>query len=233
MKKRIRSKSINEEYWKEPCRDCGGAKEYGYRMSCRCSACTELLRKSKRTYEKKSSHGTGRKPTCSTCGQLKEPGRENESKCKSCKEMARKVRGEKKRADLGLRPWGSGRKETCCKCGKQKERIENGYCFACKNLLIREARLKQKSSPEFKDKERARATAKYKDSFSHKVKKLARLETFRAIKKGFLLKKPCEVCQSEKVDAHHDNYLEPLEVRWLCRLHHMEHHKNEKEKQNV
>ncbi|MFC3331681.1 hypothetical protein ACFOEM_04310 [Paenalcaligenes hominis] len=34
----------------------------------------------------------------------------------------------------------------------------------------------------------------------------------------------CEVCGKSKVDAHHDDYSKPLEVRWLCREHHMQHH---------
>lgn len=43
-----------------------------------------------------------------------------------------------------------------------------------------------------------------------------------AIRDGKLLKGVCEVCGSEKVDAHHDDYSKPLEVRWLCRKHHAE-----------
>lgn len=35
---------------------------------------------------------------------------------------------------------------------------------------------------------------------------------------------PCEVCGAEKTDGHHDDYSKPLDVRWLCRLHHMEIH---------
>jgi hypothetical protein len=45
-----------------------------------------------------------------------------------------------------------------------------------------------------------------------------------------LTPKPCEVCGSRPTEAHHDDYSKPLEVRWLCVLHHKaEHRKEEKE----
>lgn len=39
-----------------------------------------------------------------------------------------------------------------------------------------------------------------------------------------LIPQPCEVCGSEIVDAHHDDYSKPLDVRWLCPLHHRRLH---------
>lgn len=41
-----------------------------------------------------------------------------------------------------------------------------------------------------------------------------------AIKKGILVKDVCEVCGNLVVHAHHNDYSKPLEVRWLCALHH-------------
>ena len=46
----------------------------------------------------------------------------------------------------------------------------------------------------------------------------------RAIRLGRLVRKPCEVCGAAKVEAHHDDYLKPLDVRWLCFKHHREAH---------
>lgn len=46
-----------------------------------------------------------------------------------------------------------------------------------------------------------------------------------AIWQGRLTRQPCEVCGATKrVDAHHDDYTKPLEVRWLCKSHHKQHH---------
>ncbi len=47
----------------------------------------------------------------------------------------------------------------------------------------------------------------------------------KAIKKGELIRGCCEVCQStEDIEAHHEDYSKPLEVRWLCDKHHKERH---------
>lgn len=43
-----------------------------------------------------------------------------------------------------------------------------------------------------------------------------------AIKVGRLLKRPCEVCGNPDVQIHHLDYFEPLNVRFLCFLHHVE-----------
>ena len=46
-----------------------------------------------------------------------------------------------------------------------------------------------------------------------------------AIRRGELTRDACEVCGSDRnVDAHHDDYTKPLDVRWLCRSCHQKHH---------
>ena len=49
----------------------------------------------------------------------------------------------------------------------------------------------------------------------------------KALKSGDLERKPCEVCGSPTSVAHHDDYEKPLEVRWLCYLHHSNIHYNQ------
>lgn len=44
--------------------------------------------------------------------------------------------------------------------------------------------------------------------------------------KGLITVEPCNICNAVKVEAHHPNYSKPLDVIWLCKLHHTElHHK--------
>lgn len=56
-------------------------------------------------------------------------------------------------------------------------------------------------------------------------KKKAHKDVENAIRWKRLVKGPCEVCGAEKVEAHHDDYSRTLDVRWLCRPHHLEHHR--------
>lgn len=51
-----------------------------------------------------------------------------------------------------------------------------------------------------------------------------------ALRRGILKKQPCEVCGKRVVDAHHDDYTKPLEVRWLCRTCHLQWHQHNEAK---
>lgn len=61
-----------------------------------------------------------------------------------------------------------------------------------------------------------------------KRQKRAVLLVAKAVKRGRLIPQPCEVCGfsgfcsdgRRAVHAHHDNYDEPLNVRWLCKTCH-------------
>lgn len=36
------------------------------------------------------------------------------------------------------------------------------------------------------------------------------------VRRGKLKRKPCERCGEKKAQVHHDDYSQPLQVRWLC-----------------
>lgn len=46
----------------------------------------------------------------------------------------------------------------------------------------------------------------------------------RAIFLGIIQRAGCEDCGATRTEGHHDDYDKPLEVRWLCRLHHKRWH---------
>lgn len=46
-----------------------------------------------------------------------------------------------------------------------------------------------------------------------------------AVRRGKLVKLPCQVCGDPKSEGHHEDYSKPLDVVWLCRIHHKELHR--------
>jgi len=54
-----------------------------------------------------------------------------------------------------------------------------------------------------------------------------RWKTTTLIRKGLLVPAPCEIGEGchGRVEAHHDDYTKPWSVRWLCRWHHAELHR--------
>lgn len=99
-----------------------------------------------------------------------------------------------------------GRKPTCCKCGKIRENESDGYCRLCRNGNVRKNRKRHcELSPEQKLKANARS---YLNVY---------------IRRGKISKQRCH-CGSYDVEAHHEDYTKPLEVVWLCRLHHLRYH---------
>ena len=57
-----------------------------------------------------------------------------------------------------------------------------------------------------------------------KLKVYARSVVDNAIRRGWIRRKPCEMCGGE-AEAHHADYAYALEIRWLCKDHHeVAHH---------
>jgi hypothetical protein len=143
------------------------------------------------------------KPDCATCGGSKQNPRD--AYCNECKREKARIKSVLE----GRRPQNEfGRKTTCSNCGREKEvtHLNEGYCKNCKIFRKRQIRPYRTDEQKFKDA----------------VRRL----TWRKVNQGFLKRQPCEVCGTEEdVQAHHDDYSKPLDVRWLCRKHHREHHK--------
>lgn len=70
-------------------------------------------------------------------------------------------------------------------------------------------------------------------SSDHPQKRAAHQAVSNAIRDGRLVRQPCEKCGALKVQAHHDDYSKPLDVRWLCIPHHNLHHVREREQELI
>ena len=124
----------------------------------------------------------------------------------------------------------------------------DGYLNKCKQCCKNDAKSnieKKKLDPFWLSKERERCRKKQSlkktvNSLSvsqHKKKWRAinsdkvncHNKVARALKNGSLTKMSCEICSDTKTEAHHDDYNQPLNVRWLCKKHHMEYHNTQRE----
>lgn len=104
---------------------------------------------------------------------------------------------------------------------KEKKSILNKkYYDENRERILRYKKMYRKLNPEKVKENKLRAI----DRYPEKYKALVAIATAK-LRKG-LKSKPCEVCANEKSEAHHDNYNYKLSVRWLCRIHHLEFHKN-------
>ena len=96
-------------------------------------------------------------------------------------------------------------------------------------LRGRKEERKQKAKEYSKKNRKRLAKNKYEWRKRNLMKARAHLKVARAVRKGILNKQCCEICSHEKVEAHHPNYNEPLNVVWLCRQHHAEIHRRYKD----
>ena len=62
-------------------------------------------------------------------------------------------------------------------------------------------------------------TVKFRKNHPKKVK--ANRVVYVNIRNGNIKSKPCLICKSLKSEAHHENYMKPLKIIWLCKKHHI------------
>lgn len=203
------------------CSKCGEIKDEQHVSSGYCRKCCSERRKLNtvliREHLGLKPWGSGRKDTCCRCDQIKENPKLGY--CNSChRQMDREWR---------LKTGRTLKHRTgACRCGKPFASYSSCYCVDCASEWRRNY---LKSRPDLSKRLQERSNARRRSDPEEMVKVYVRSITSNAIKRGELIRQPCEVCFTvESVEAHHDDYTKPLDVRWLCRLHHAEHHKNEK-----
>lgn len=177
-----------------------------------------------------------------SCGHQVEQVSKNRNTCKTCAhayyEQWRRAKGKMPRE-----AWlASVRSPTWCPdCSTEKPLSEFnrdrsrplGYqniCKACQKVRINAWRARAMADPIMAERIRRRnnaATKHYRHNPVNADKIAAHQMVNAAIRLGILTAKPCEKCGATPSDAHHDNYRKPLDVRWLCRRHHKEHHLNQ------
>ena len=131
--------------------------------------------------------------------------------------------------------------KQCFKC-KQILPLDNFYahprmadgrvnkCKECNKKDVRNNR--EKNIDYYRDYDRKRGSRQDKDYLKkyralNPIKNKARALVNYAIRIGHIKKQPCEICGTKiMIEAHHYDYAKPLDVNWLCHIHHQEWHKN-------
>lgn len=117
----------------------------------------------------------------------------------------------------------------CKDCTKLDEK--NRFHAKCKDPVWMEKELercrkksaKARSEGKISDKETIKK-GKLKWQSKNRHKRSAHQKVSNAIRDGKLIRQPCEICGELRVQAHHDDYSKPLDVKWLCTKHHAERH---------
>lgn len=109
--------------------------------------------------------------------------------------------------------------QMICACGAERLIRKNGgrdraYCVECERRRIsaysgNAKHQADKRAWNHRNREKRRA---------HKAVELALLA-------GRMTAQPCEVCGALRAHAHHDDYSKPLDVKWLCAVHHGARHR--------
>ena len=137
--------------------------------------------------------------------------------------------------------------KKCFKCGCEKPltefykhaQMKDGHVNKCKDCNKADVKKhRSENLDRIRAYDRARGnrqdyeyTKEYRKRFPNKSR--AHSMVNNAIRGKKLFRKPCETCGEEKVTAHHDDYLEPLNVRWLCYAHHSQWHAENGEGKNA
>ncbi|QQO90963.1 baseplate wedge protein [Yersinia phage PYps23T] len=123
-------------------------------------------------------------------------------------------------------------------CTKKSKDGRDTMCKSCKNVRSRQHynlnsnRIKEHQRAYLADNKETKyaSSAAYRNNFPNKIR--AHRMVNDALRGGKISKQPCECCGDLSAIAHHDDYLKPMVVRWLCRKHHAEWHRDNGEALN-
>lgn len=132
--------------------------------------------------------------------------------------------------------------KICFKCGEAKSETEFyrhpemadgrlGKCIDCAKADAKGYRRKglayyhEYDRVRYQTPERKQQASAWRDRYraAHPDRYRAQTAVAYAVRRGRLLRQPCEVCGDAKSEAHHHDYSKPLEVEWLCFKCHREH----------
>lgn len=132
--------------------------------------------------------------------------------------------------------------KVCFKCGVDKpldefykhKKMADGHLGKCKECTKRDTSEHAKTPAGravARRREQTLRRRKWHREYQRRrvqdpLKRRARWMVCNAIRDKRLKRGACEVCGKKKrVEAHHEDYYRPLDVKWLCPKHHKELHR--------
>ncbi len=105
----------------------------------------------------------------------------------------------------------------------------HGYCKKCSSIARYKNREKTRKHVREWLRENIKKHPEYNQRSRERLIKLGRDKVYSeyqtALKKGIIKKEPCKICKKKyRVNGHHPDYSKPLEVIWLCPIHHKQLH---------
>ena len=140
--------------------------------------------------------------------------------------------------------------KLCSGCGLKKESCDfhnraaskDGLSAKCRDCQRKYDKARLKEPKRMKARRDYQKTAKGKLAHGkackkwvekNQIKRAAHIIVGNALRDGKLVKAPCEICGEKNSHGHHDDYAQPLSVRWLCDFHHNEWHRENGEGANA
>lgn len=126
-----------------------------------------------------------------------------------------------------------GHLNKCKDCTKKDSENRRKIKEKDLNWVLSERKRHREKSKRFREEGRFTKTKKEtKDAWAKRnpEKRKAHHILNNALKNGKINRHPCCIC-GNKAQAHHEDYLKPLEVIWLCARHHADRHIEIKEQE--
>jgi hypothetical protein len=145
-----------------------------------------------------------------------------------------------------IRPWNGGKMKKCISCGITKnlsefythKNMSDGHLNRCKECVkARVMKHRLANLDRIREYDRARSKLPHRMQKNRDVaarwraanplRRAAQIALRNAVRDGRVIPWPvCAVpeCEDTKVEAHHPDYDQPLQVVWLCSAHHKQCH---------
>ena len=136
--------------------------------------------------------------------------------------------------------------KKCFKCGEVKtlsdfykhKQMKDGHVNKCKSCnKIDVSRHRAENIDKIRAYDRRRGNRqdldyfkRYRKKYPNKYKAHNMVNNHK--RAGNIFELPCEICGDLRVEAHHDDYSKPLNVRWMCPAHHKQWHAKNGEGKN-